>query len=240
MRARRLYVIVISMSFYKSPRETPIYTKSIQTVLGAEFQNQSICHSATVEVVCDKKPPETLKVEPEVFLINENSEINIVKKVYESLENKSLDIRYLKVTLDDKKTIFYDGQTVFYSYPFVINCAHRHYNPDLSEQENKELYYKCFYPHGHEYQLFITVKSDKNFEFDQLIQWGDTIIVKPFDKSFLNYKMGNTSGELILEFFSKQLESNPSNHLKLVSLTLKETFKNSFVKVYENDLHYLF
>lgn len=209
------------------------------TALGAKLQEKTLSYVADVELVTAKKLKESTSLQMKVIDCGKNTEMDLVRGLYDELQSK-MELNYIKVTLDQKKILYFDGETFLYSYPFIINCAHRHYNPELSEEENKELYYKCFYPHGHEYQLYITVSSAKNFQFEQLIDLGDEQIVKPFDKSFLNDKMGNTSGELILEFFSKKLQEHPHPNLKLVNLTLKETFKNSFVKVYDNDLHYLF
>lgn len=215
------------------------YHSVFNTALGAKCNDQTLSYVADVEVVTPQKLNEPINFQTQVIDCGENTEVDLVRGLYENLRSQ-YELNYLKVTLDQTKTLYFDGDNFLYSYPFIINCAHRHYNPELSEEENKELYYKCFYPHGHEYQLYITVSSEKYFEFDQLIDWGREQIVKPFDKSFLNDKMGNTSGELILEFFSKKLQEHPHPNLKLVNLTLKETFKNSFVKVYDNDLHYLF
>ncbi|MCH2534620.1 MAG: 6-carboxytetrahydropterin synthase [Bdellovibrionales bacterium] len=225
------------MSFKSTP--TSQHHTCFNTALGAKLKQQTLSYVADIEVVTPKKPNETLSFHGSVIDCGENTEVDLVCGVYDKFQSK-FELNYIKVTLDQNKTLYFDGEMFLYSHPFIINCAHRHYNPELSEQENKELYYKCFYPHGHEYQLYITVSADKNFQFEQLIDWGDEQIVKVFDKSFLNDKMGNTSGELILEFFSQKLQEHPHPNLKLVNLTLKETFKNSFVKVYDNDLHYLF
>jgi len=45
-----------------------------------------------------------------------------------------------------------------------FNAAHRLFNPDLSDEENFNLYGKCSNPswHGHNYILFVTVKGELN------------------------------------------------------------------------------
>lgn len=45
-----------------------------------------------------------------------------------------------------------------------FNSAHRLFNPKLTDSENYELYGKCANPnwHGHNYDLFVTVKGEIN------------------------------------------------------------------------------
>ncbi len=43
-----------------------------------------------------------------------------------------------------------------------FNSAHRLFNPNYSDEKNYEIYGKCANPnwHGHNYELFVTVKGD--------------------------------------------------------------------------------
>ena len=43
-----------------------------------------------------------------------------------------------------------------------FNSAHRLFNPDFSDEKNFEFYGKCANPnwHGHNYELFVTVKGE--------------------------------------------------------------------------------
>ena len=45
-----------------------------------------------------------------------------------------------------------------------FNAAHRLYKPEWSDEENFEVFGKCSNPnwHGHNYELFVTIKGDVN------------------------------------------------------------------------------
>lgn len=47
-----------------------------------------------------------------------------------------------------------------------FNAAHRLYKPEWSDEENFNVFGKCSYPnwHGHNYQLFVTIKGETNPE----------------------------------------------------------------------------
>jgi len=47
-----------------------------------------------------------------------------------------------------------------------FNAAHRLYKPEWSDEENFEVFGKCSNPnwHGHNYELFVTIKGDVNPE----------------------------------------------------------------------------
>ncbi len=53
--------------------------------------------------------------------------------------------------------------------------AHRLYSPDFSDEKNKALYGKCANPnwHGHNYELFVTVKGNINPETGVVINLKD-------------------------------------------------------------------
>ncbi len=52
-----------------------------------------------------------------------------------------------------------------------FNAAHRLYRPDFSDEKNMEVFGKCSNPnwHGHNYELFVTVKGEINPETGFLI-----------------------------------------------------------------------
>lgn len=56
-----------------------------------------------------------------------------------------------------------------------FNSAHRLFNPDFSDDKNYEVYGKCANPnwHGHNYELFITVKGIVNDETGVVINLKD-------------------------------------------------------------------
>lgn len=47
-----------------------------------------------------------------------------------------------------------------------FNAAHRVFRPEWSEEKNREVFGKCANPnwHGHNYDLFVTVKGEPNTE----------------------------------------------------------------------------
>jgi len=52
-----------------------------------------------------------------------------------------------------------------------FNAAHRMYNPEWSDEKNLEVYGKCSNPlwHGHNYELFVTIKGTVNPELGYLV-----------------------------------------------------------------------
>lgn len=128
---------------------------------------------------------------------------------------------------------------IFLTRRYKLSAVHRHFNPDLSAEENKNLYQKCFHTHGHEYLISVTVKSEIDSESGLLIsrdQMDHVVkekILQPFSGSFLNDHVGNTSGEVIADRFFSILHPafhsiGKSNSAKLVRLSVQETKKNSF------------
>jgi 6-pyruvoyltetrahydropterin/6-carboxytetrahydropterin synthase len=56
-----------------------------------------------------------------------------------------------------------------------FNAAHRIFRPDFSDEKNSEVFGKCSNPnwHGHNYELFVTVKGEINPETGFLINLKD-------------------------------------------------------------------
>lgn len=75
-----------------------------------------------------------------------------------------------------------------------FSAAHRLARPDLSYEENVEIYGKCARPngHGHNYHLEVTVKGEIDPRTGMLVDLGalqaaiDEYVVEPFDHTFLN------------------------------------------------------
>ncbi|PIG91903.1 6-carboxytetrahydropterin synthase [Gloeocapsopsis sp. IPPAS B-1203] len=75
-----------------------------------------------------------------------------------------------------------------------FSAAHRLARPDLSYEENSEIYGKCARPngHGHNYHLEITVKGDIDVRTGMLVDLGalqkivDDLVIEPLDHTFLN------------------------------------------------------
>jgi 6-pyruvoyltetrahydropterin/6-carboxytetrahydropterin synthase len=75
-----------------------------------------------------------------------------------------------------------------------FSAAHRLAHPDLSYEENSEIYGKCARPngHGHNYHLEVTVKGEIDPRTGMIVDLGalqkviDDYVVEPFDHTFLN------------------------------------------------------
>ncbi|HTA83551.1 MAG TPA: 6-carboxytetrahydropterin synthase [Bacteroidia bacterium] len=121
-----------------------------------------------------------------------------------------------------------------------FNAAHRVYNPKWSDKKNNEVFGACANPnwHGHNYELFVTVKGNMNKDTGFVVdlralsilikkQIIDKVDHKNFnmDVPFLKGQMSST--ENIIVAFWEQLEK-PIAKLgcKLHSLKLQETENN--------------
>ena len=119
---------------------------------------------------------------------------------------------------------------------YRLSCLHKHFDSDLSPEENKKLYGKCFKTHGHDYQVEVTLDGRLNLETGLIIRYGDMdqiveeSILKPYHKTDLNEAFGNTSGEIIVEKFYLRLKEAFLNYDPLLKmrLNLRETQKNAF------------
>ena len=75
-----------------------------------------------------------------------------------------------------------------------FSAAHRLAHPDLSFEENTEVYGKCARPngHGHNYHLEVTVKGEIHPRTGMIVDLGalnqviDDLVVETFDHTFLN------------------------------------------------------
>ena len=85
-----------------------------------------------------------------------------------------------------------------------FNAAHRLFRPDFSDERNMEVFGKCSNPnwHGHNYELFVTVKGNVSSEtgflvnlkvLSKIIQ--DEVIVK-LDHKNINLEVDFMSGKL--------------------------------------------
>ncbi|NJL91524.1 MAG: 6-pyruvoyl tetrahydropterin synthase [Coleofasciculaceae cyanobacterium SM2_1_6] len=83
-----------------------------------------------------------------------------------------------------------------------FSAAHRLARPDLSYEENCEIYGKCARPngHGHNYHLEVTVKGEIDPRTGMIIDLGDfqkaidDLVVEPFDHTFLNKDIAYFAG----------------------------------------------
>lgn len=126
------------------------------------------------------------------------------------------------------------GFPLLLTQAFRIQCVHRHHNPDLSMEENRRLYNKCASMHGHEYTIEVTAQGEVDSETglvmkrDEFQQDVERVLIKPFNQTFLNEIVGNTSGEILTEKWSQLMRQAWGD--KFAFLVVRETRKNSFVE----------
>ncbi|MEG4960236.1 MULTISPECIES: 6-carboxytetrahydropterin synthase [unclassified Microcoleus] len=87
-----------------------------------------------------------------------------------------------------------NGMEAYLTLSTHFSAAHRLARPDLSFEENSEIYGKCARPngHGHNYHLEVTVKGEIDARTGMIADLGalqkavDDYVVEPFDHTFLN------------------------------------------------------
>ncbi|MEW6497525.1 MAG: 6-carboxytetrahydropterin synthase [Cyanobacteriota bacterium] len=87
-----------------------------------------------------------------------------------------------------------NGMEAYLSVSTHFSAAHRLAHPDLSYEENSNIYGKCARPngHGHNYHLEVTVKGEIDPRTGMIIDLGalhqviEDYVVEPFDHTFLN------------------------------------------------------
>lgn len=128
-----------------------------------------------------------------------------------------------------------------------FNAAHRLFREDYSDEKNLEVFGKCSNPkwHGHNYELFVTVKGDIHPDTGFVINLktlSELINVKIIDKidhknmnlevDFMKNKMAST--EVLAKSIFEELESEILNlGAQLHCIKLCET-ENNFVEYYGN------
>ena len=87
-----------------------------------------------------------------------------------------------------------NGMEAYLTVSTHFSAAHRLAHPDLSFEENTNIYGKCARPngHGHNYHLEVTVKGEIDSRTGMIIDLGalhqviEDYVVEPFDHTFLN------------------------------------------------------
>ncbi len=129
----------------------------------------------------------------------------------------------------------------------TFSAAHRLHNPELSDDENKNIYGECNNPngHGHNYTLEVTVKGKIPKKTGMIIDLKDLKkiitenIVDKVDHKFLNYDvpfMQNiipTAENLVVEFWKILEGVLLENNAELYELKLYETDNN--IVIYRGD-----
>lgn len=87
-----------------------------------------------------------------------------------------------------------NGMEAYLTISTHFSAAHRLAHPDLSYEENCEIYGKCARPngHGHNYHMEVTVKGEIHPRTGMIVDLGalnqvvEDLVVEPFDHTFLN------------------------------------------------------
>lgn len=126
-----------------------------------------------------------------------------------------------------------------------FNSAHRLFIPELSDEENYQIYGKCANPnwHGHNYELFVTVKGKIDHktgvvinlkELSQIIK--DRIIEK-LDHKNLNIEVDFLKGKIVstenivIAIWNELAPEIEKSNAKLHKIRLIET-ENNFAEYY--------
>lgn len=125
-----------------------------------------------------------------------------------------------------------------------FNSAHKLYNPNWSKEKNEEIFEGCANEnwHGHNFELFVTVKGDPDPETGFVINMKDLgklmkeyVISKVdhknlnLDVDFMKGKM--TSAEMLVIGIWEQLTPHLPVGVTMHSIKLYETYK-SFVEYF--------
>lgn len=133
---------------------------------------------------------------------------------------------------------------VYVTRTVEFNAAHRLYNPDLSENENRKIYGKCSNPngHGHNYELEITVSGivDRSTGFlldmKELKEILEKEIMNRFDHKHLNFDVDELRNSIsstevlavtIWDILTAVLQRYSNKGITLHEVTIHETRKNS-------------
>jgi len=127
-----------------------------------------------------------------------------------------------------------------------FNAAHRMYREEWSEEKNKEVFGKCANPnwHGHNYDLFVTIKGEIKFATGYLMDLKDLkviindYVIEKVDHSNINKDVDFMAGKmastelLCIEIFNQlkaPIEENEGVYLH--SVKLYET-ENNFAEYF--------
>ena len=158
---------------------------------------------------------------------------NVILYLYENL-NKEWGHKFaLRLWEGRNRWVELDEKGLRYGQSCRISCVHKHWNSELSDQENKDLYGKCSGLHGHEYRIEVCIRGSVEepagwmISRDKMTEILNKNIVEKYHGQFLNDFLGNTSGEKIaLQFY--EILKNLFLTQKLYRVGVQETRKNSF------------
>lgn len=105
-----------------------------------------------------------------------------------------------------------------------FNAAHRLYRKDWSDERNEAVFGKCSNPnwHGHNYELFVTVKGEVNEETGYLI---DLKELKSIIRAFVVDKLDHKNVNLDVDFMAGKMAST--------EILAKEIFNQLWNPIFE-------
>ncbi|HNU48269.1 MAG TPA: 6-carboxytetrahydropterin synthase [Bacteroidia bacterium] len=129
-----------------------------------------------------------------------------------------------------------------------FNAAHKLYKPEWSEEKNREVFGKCSNPnwHGHNYELFITVKGMPNpetgfvIDLKVLSQIVKEKVIDPLDHKNINLDVKFMQGimasteMLAVQIWNQLYDAIRSQGAMLHAVKLYET-ENNFVEYFGNE-----
>ncbi|NTV01532.1 MAG: 6-carboxytetrahydropterin synthase [Chlorobiaceae bacterium] len=133
---------------------------------------------------------------------------------------------------------------VYVTRKIEFNAAHRLFNPELSEDENRQLYGKCStrHGHGHNYQIEITLagrvdrKTGFLYDLKELKSLLEEEIVARFDHRHLNFDVPELEdcvptteilAVTIWDILESRLNTITNTGVSLHEVRIDETGKNS-------------
>ncbi|WP_449258526.1 6-carboxytetrahydropterin synthase [Chlorobium limicola] len=133
---------------------------------------------------------------------------------------------------------------IYVSRKMEFNAAHRLFNPEFGDDENRRIYGKCSnrYGHGHNYELEITLfgtidrRTGFLFDLKDLKTILEEEIVSRFDHRHLNHDVAELEGSiptteilavLIWDILEKRLHQFSNRDISLYEVKLYETGKNA-------------
>ena len=87
-----------------------------------------------------------------------------------------------------------------------FNAAHKLFRPEWTNEENLEVFGKCSNPnwHGHNYELFVTVKGEINTETGFVI---DLKVLKTIIQTYVTNKLDHKNVNLDVDFMKGKMAS---------------------------------